>query len=97
MYRMIDSKSLKIKDSYFNTGKWVETFLDKSKKFVMYNHTTSELYDPLIKSGFKVERIIEPDSRKRYSYDPWYGLWDYTPKLLRMAPPTIIFKSIKLK
>ena len=66
--------------------------------FVTYHHTVSELYNALADAGFLVEKIIEPDSRKKYSYDPWYGLWNYyTPKLLKMVPPTIIFKARKAK
>ncbi len=93
-YRTIDSNTLKIKESYFKTGKITKIFSDPTKKFVAYNYTTSELYNLLIKSGFYVEQILEPDSRKRHR-DPWYGLWDYTPKLLKMVPPTIIFKAKK--
>ena len=41
-------------------------------------------------------RIVDPDSRKRYESDPWFGLWDYNPELLKLVPPTIIFiPSIK--
>ena len=94
-FRTTDPRTLKLKESYFKTGKWATIFSDETKKFVMYTHTISELYDILINSGFNVERIIEPDSRKRYKEDPWYGLWDYNPKFLKLFPPTIIFKSIK--
>ena len=41
---------------------------------------------------FNVEKMIEPDSRKRHKADPWYNMWDYTPKFLKMYPATIIFK-----
>lgn len=95
-FRTVDSKTLKLKNSYFETGRLVETFSDPTKKFVMYTHTISELHNKLVKSGFVVEKIIEPDSRKRYTFDPWYGLWDYTPKFLKMFPPTIIFKCKKI-
>ena len=96
-FRTLDSEKLKLKDSYFSTGKKIITFSgDKTKKFIIYNHTISELYNPLIKASLFVEKIIEPDSRKRYAYDPWYGIWDYTPKYLKMVPPTIIFKARKL-
>ena len=95
MYRTIDSKSLKLKDSYFNVGKETFTFSDPTKKFICYKHTIGKIYDVLMKANFLVERIIEPDSRKHYPYDPWYNLWDYKPKLLKMVPPTIIFKCIK--
>jgi len=90
MFRTMNSKTLKIKESYFKTGK------EYLGKFVTYNHTISEIYNKLVGVGFFVEKMIEPDSRKKYSYDPWYGLWDYKPKLLKMFPPTIIFKA-KLK
>jgi len=94
-FRTVDSKTLKLKGSYFKTGKWVKVFHDKTKKFVMYTHTVSELYNTLINSGFGVEKIVEPDSRKRNKEDPWYKLWDYTPIFLKMFPPTIIFKARK--
>ena len=87
---MIDEKR-----SYLHTGKFVETFSDKTKKFVAYNHTVSELLNTLISAGFIVEKIIEPDSRKKYKGDPWAGLWDYTPKSMAKMPPTIIFKARK--
>ena len=94
-FRTVDSKTLELKESYFKTGKWTKTFSDPSKKFVIYNHTISELYNAVVKTGFLVNRIIEPDSRKHYSYDPWHNLWDYTPELLKMVPPTIIFRCVK--
>ena len=86
-YRTIDSNKLQVKESYLKTGKEVFTFSDPTKKFVCYTHTISDLFNLLIETGFNVEKIIEPDSRKRYSYDPWYGLWDYTPKMLKTFPP----------
>jgi len=94
-FNIVDPKTLKLKTSYFKTGRHVEHF--PSGKFVMYTHSVSELFNALVDAGFVVERIIEPDSRKRYPYDPWYGLWDYTPKLLAIVPPTIIFKCRKLR
>ncbi|MCX6771308.1 MAG: class I SAM-dependent methyltransferase [Candidatus Micrarchaeota archaeon] len=96
-HRILDSKKLKLKNSYFDTGKYVDAGVraDGSPyKFVTYYHTVSDLYNTLKKAGFEVESIIEPDSRKRYKTDPWYGLWDYTPRLLKLIPPTIIFKCI---
>lgn len=93
-YRTVNPTTLKLRQSYFKTGK-VSQHWKNYGTFVMYNHTISELYDLLVGIGFKVERIVEPDSRKKYPYDPWYGLWDYQPKLLKMAPPTIIFKARK--
>lgn len=102
-FRTVDSKTLKLKESYFKTGKWefTESWPGDTKphehKFIMYTHTISELYNSLVKVGFFIEKIIEPDSRKKYPYDPWYNLWDYKPKFLKMIPPTIIFKCRRLK
>ncbi len=93
--RIIDSGTLKIKESYFKTGKITKIFSDPSKKFVAYNYTLSQIFNLLIDAGLSVENIIEPDSRKRHKEDPWYGLWDYNPKFLKMCPATIIFKVRK--
>jgi hypothetical protein len=49
----------------------------------------------LIDTGFVLERLVEPDSRTRYPYAPWYGRWDYTAELQQLLPPTIIFKCRK--
>ncbi len=92
---VLDKDNMKAKRSYFKTGKYTQTFSDKTKKFVMYRHTVSDLHNIVVKAGLIVEKIIEPDSRKRYSYDPWYNLWDYKLKALKIFPPTIIFKARK--
>lgn len=87
--------TIKTKESYFKTGKYVEVFSDKSKKFVAYTHTIEELFNNLIKAGFIVEALIEPDSRRKYKDDPWYNMWDFTKKRLSILPATIIFKARK--
>lgn len=95
-FSIINPKTLKIKKSYFETGKYIEK-MEKGADFVGYNHTISELFNPLVETGFFVEKIIEPDSRKKYKGDPWYGLWNiYLPKLINKIPPTIIFKARKI-
>lgn len=81
--------------SYFKTGKFSVDWGRKSR-FVMYDHTVSELFNLLIESGFVVEKILEPqDNKKYYKYDPWHRLWDYTKKNVEKYPPTIIFKARK--
>jgi len=97
-YWTANPKTLKLENSYFNTGKFemVHNLEGKKVKFVSYNHTFSELYNSLIKSGLVVEQVIEPDSRRRYKEDPWYGLWGvYLPQYMKIFPPTIIFKCKK--
>ena len=96
-WRTINKKTLKLKESYFKTGKWTEVFSDKTKKFVMYTKTVSEIFNYLVEEGFTVEKIIEPDSRKKYKGDPWYKLWDYKKRVMNLIPPTIIFKARKIK
>jgi hypothetical protein len=61
----------------------------------MYNRTVGEVANRLADSRFVIERIVEPDSRKHYARDPWYNLWEFTPKVMKYAPPTIIFKCRK--
>ncbi len=63
----------------------------------MYNRTLSEIMNALVEAKFKIEKIIEPDSRKKYPYDPWCGLWGFTSKFMNKVPPTIIFKLKKIK
>lgn len=92
-YFIIDNNTLKFKRSYFKTGKNIEKH--KKGNFVSYDHTVSELFNLLSDSGLDVKKIIEPDSRKRYPEDPWYGIWEFTPKLMKLIPSTIIFKAIK--
>ena len=62
----------------------------------IYRDNIAGLHQAVVDAGLTVERIVEPDSRIRYSYDPWFGRRDeYVPKILDMVPPTIIFKSVK--
>ena len=93
--RTVNPETLKLKQSYFKIGKLQVTFSDPTKKFVIYTHSISGLHNTLVKAGLIVEKILEPDSRKRYKKDPWYNMWDYKPKYMKMFPPTIIFKSTK--
>ena len=97
-YSKLDIKTLKLKESYFKTGKYenIEIWPDKSRhKFVCYHHTISELTNLFLDTGFSIEKMIEPDSRKHYPKDPWYNLWGFTPKSMKYAPPTIIYKARK--
>lgn len=94
-YSTVDYKTLKLKRSYFKNGKSEEIYSDKTKKFVYYNHTFSDITNALLDSGLRIEKVIEPDSRKRYEGDPWYGLWDFTKRMMSYYPPTIIFKTKK--
>ena len=90
---IIDKKTMKVRRSYFKTGRYAQKY--KHGTWVGYDRTVSELFDALTRAKFVVERIIEPDSRKRYKEDSFYGVWDYKKKAMSMMPPTIIFKARK--
>lgn len=98
--RTIDEKKLKVKQSYFITGKEerIEIFEDGTKhKFVIFNRTVSEIVNNLLNSGFFIEKIIEPDSRIHYPKDPWYGIWEFSKEFNDNIPQTLIIKAKKLK
>ncbi|MEK6827550.1 MAG: class I SAM-dependent methyltransferase, partial [Nanoarchaeota archaeon] len=94
-YETIDYKTLKVQRSYFNNGKMVRVFSDKTKKLVLYNHTFSDITNAIANSGLNIEKVIEPDSRKRNKGDCCYGMWSFTSKMMSYFPPTIIFKTRK--
>lgn len=94
-YDTIDSKTLKLIRSYFKSGKHTQIYSDKTKTFVFYDHTFSDITNAVVNSGLIIKKVIEPDSRKRYKGDPWYGIWDFTKKMMSYYPPTIIFKTEK--
>lgn len=94
-YRKVDPETLKVVESYHETGPAYDD-MEGLGKLLMFRYTIGSLHDALVSAGFAVERLIEPDSRIRYDYDPWFGLYGYyIPKMLDMVPPTIIFKSVK--
>ncbi len=88
----IDRETLRLTRSYFETGKTVEGE-ETGCAFANVHRTVSDYFNLLAEAGFVVERMLEPDSRRRYPLDPWYGLWGNTPERLRLFPATIIFKS----
>ena len=94
-YDTVNSKTLKIIRSYFKNGKHTEVYSDKTKTFVFFDHTFADITNAIVNAGLQIEKVIEPDSRKRYKGDPWYGLWDFNPKMMGYFPPTIIFRTRK--
>lgn len=88
---------IKLERSYFAVGRYeeVETWPDGSKhKFVGFHVKVSDIYNTLVKAGFFVEKIVEPLSLKEHSK----SLEECYPKeLSKLIPPTIIFKTRKIK
>ena len=94
LYELVDSKTLTVRYSYLDTGVKVAGE-ETGSAFANVRRTISDYFTTMTDAGFVVEKLLEPDSRKHYKYDPWYGLWDYTPELLAKLPATIIFKCRK--
>jgi ubiquinone/menaquinone biosynthesis C-methylase UbiE len=98
-YLSISPKTFKIERSYNKSGRIenMETWSDGSKhKFIMYTRKIGEIYGSLLKTGFYVERIIEPFNPKEkgaWKSKGWKEV--YPPKLVEMVCPTIIFKARK--
>lgn len=96
VFDLANPETLVLEKSYFETGKII-LGEDSDVPFANNHRTVSDIFNLLIDAGFIVERIIEPDSRKKYPSDAWYGKWNNTPELLQKLPATIIFKSRKGK
>jgi len=91
---IIDTATMTINRSYFDTGVHIEG-AETDSPFASVQRTVSDYFNLLVDTGFTVERMLEPDSRRRYAYDPWYGQWGLTDQVLTKVPATIIFKSRK--
>lgn len=101
-YLLIDPTSKKLVASYFATGRheFVETWKDKTRhKFVYYKVKVSDVYDALVRSGFYVEKIVEPLSLNKkqsaWKRRPWEKI--YPEETVKLIGPTIIFKTKKSK
>ncbi|MAG47858.1 hypothetical protein CL617_04590 [archaeon] len=94
-FMVIDTKTNKIKRSYFKTGKIeeIDVWPDSSKhKFVIYRRKISDIFNSLTEAKFFVEKIIEPLSKNAKSWK-WEEI--YPKELVKLVGPTIIFKTKK--
>lgn len=94
-YHLIDPETLKIKESYFDTGRKeeVQTWGDGTKhKFVTYRRKVSDIYNALVEAGFFVEKMLEPIKMEG---PPFEDLDVYKEELAEKIGPTIIFKARK--
>ena len=97
-YFIMNAKNLKFNQSYFQTGKYQSSHTTKPGKktrFVCYNRTMSDIINAFVDADFTIKLMLEPDSRKHYPKDPWYGIWEFQPRLMKLLPPTVIFKVQK--
>jgi ubiquinone/menaquinone biosynthesis C-methylase UbiE len=94
-YDCIDERTLQLRRSYFERGKRVVGEEAGVIPFAANLRGVDDYVNLLIDAGFVLELLLEPDSRTRYPYDPWYGRWEYTAEMQLILPPTIIFKCRK--
>jgi SAM-dependent methyltransferase len=90
-----NGQTLQFRRSYFERGKRVIGEEAGVTPFAVNLRGVDDYVNLLIDAGFVLERLVEPDSRTHYAYDPWYGRWNYTSELQQLVPPTIIFKCRK--
>jgi ubiquinone/menaquinone biosynthesis C-methylase UbiE len=93
-WETLDKKSMKVKRCYFDSGRCREAY--KVGVFEWHRHTISELVNALTNVGFIIERMEEPDYRKKDRYTSKEVIPEvYRRKAMRLIPRTIIFKARK--
>jgi 2-polyprenyl-3-methyl-5-hydroxy-6-metoxy-1,4-benzoquinol methylase len=92
-YLLMDPKDLRIKESYFNSGlkmqreKWPDNTVHY---FAHYDRKISDIVNPIIDSGLKLETMVEPFD----SQDKIWGV-GYRKALVNKIAPTVVFKCRK--
>lgn len=90
----VGKESLKLKKSYFETGRYEEQH--KKGIFVAYDKTISEVVNALADEEFIIEKMLEPDSRKKNVGDYWYdNQAEHRKEAMKWIPRTMIFKVRK--
>jgi ubiquinone/menaquinone biosynthesis C-methylase UbiE len=95
---IIDPQTLLPTRSYHDTGKVVlgtEVSSEPGFAFATNYRTISDYFNALVEAGFRVERMLEPDTRPVDPDDPRNWLWDHTPRFLELFPSTLVFKCRK--
>lgn len=91
-YDIIDPETHRVEDSYYETGRQVETDTDLDLDMVTYRHSIGEIHTALTTAGFRVDRIIEPGTSDPADYEA--GPWGETPVALQAKLPTdVIFDA----
>ncbi len=92
--QVVDPYTLKVNRSYFDIEPKIEG-AETGSAFASVHRKISDYFNMMVTAGFVVEKVLEPDSRLRHAIDPWYGLYEATPELLKLVPGTLIMKSRK--
>ena len=91
VYGLADPESHRVEESYFDTGRQVESVEDVETDMVTFRHRVSDVYNALVEAGFRVERMREPGSSDPDDYEE--GPWgENRPELLAKLPKTLIFE-----
>ncbi len=85
-------RRIKFERSYFDTGRYEEVGVVKGEKrvFVGFHVKVSDIFNALVKAGFKVEKILEPLSLEDSGFEYYYPK-----RLSKLVPATIVFKAVK--
>jgi len=95
---MIDEATQMPYRSYFDTGKVVlglEVSDEVGFAFAENRRMVSDYFSALVRAGFIVTQMIEPNIRPVDPTDPKNHLWGQTPQFLETFPSILIFKSRK--
>jgi ubiquinone/menaquinone biosynthesis C-methylase UbiE len=93
-WEILNKRSMKVEKCYFETGRSEEPH--RKGRFVWYKHTISELINTLISANFIIERVEEPDPRKKDNNTSKEIVpKTYKRKAMKLVPRTIIFKAKK--
>lgn len=91
-FDVVDPHSHLVVDSYYDTGRQVETETDLDLDMVTYRHSIAELHGALTGAGFRVDRVLEPGTDDPDASEP--GPWGETPVDLQAKLPTeVVFEA----
>lgn len=101
-YSIVSHKGI-IESSYYQIGKCTEWTTEdvfhgsndlKGTKvpFVVYKRKISDIYNDLVEAGFKIDKILEPNTFSKK--DPWAKM--YSLDVIKLIGPTIIFSTTKI-
>lgn len=101
-YSVVSNKGI-IESSYYQTGKCIQwttgdvfqkssELKDTKIPFIIYKRKVSDIYNGLTEAGFRVNKILEPNTFSKK--DPWVKM--YSMDVIKLIGPTIIFSTTKV-
>lgn len=94
LFRVADSETHAIEDSYFETGRRVYPDEGQDADLIVHHRTVSEVVNAVLDGGFELESLHEPGSADPddYRHDPW-GL--HSPELRAKLPFSLVVDARK--